>query len=47
MTRDSYDEFGLFHENIAEFDLDVAVVPPIGRVEIGRFRDRRGRSRAR
>jgi pimeloyl-ACP methyl ester carboxylesterase len=30
----SYDEFGLFHENIAEFDLDVAVVPPIERVEI-------------
>ena len=30
-----YDEFGLFHENIAEFDLDVAVVPPVERVSVG------------
>ena len=28
-----YDEFGLFHENIAEFDLDVADVPPVVRVD--------------
>ncbi len=28
-----YDEFGLFHENIAEFDLEVADVGPVGRVE--------------
>ncbi len=28
-----YDEFGLFHENIAEFDLDVAVLPPVVRIE--------------
>jgi pimeloyl-ACP methyl ester carboxylesterase len=28
-----YDEFGLFHENIAEFDLAVDVVPPVERVE--------------
>ncbi len=27
-----YDEFGLFHENIDEFDLDVAEVPPVARV---------------
>ena len=27
-----YDEFGLFHENIAEFDLDVPEVPPVRRV---------------
>ena len=27
-----YDEFGLFHENIAEFDLDVAELPAVGRV---------------
>jgi len=30
----AYDEFGLFHENIAEFDLDVAVLPPVERVEV-------------
>ena len=29
-----YDEFGLFHENIAEFDLDVAQMPPVERVEV-------------
>ena len=28
-----YDEFGLFHENIAEFDLEVADVGPVERVE--------------
>jgi pimeloyl-ACP methyl ester carboxylesterase len=28
-----YDEFGLFHENIAEFDLDVAELPPVARIE--------------
>jgi pimeloyl-ACP methyl ester carboxylesterase len=28
-----YDEFGLFHENIAEFDLDVDRVPPVVRVD--------------
>lgn len=31
--RDDYDEFGLFHENIAEFGLDVGAVPPVSRVE--------------
>ena len=29
-----YDEFGLFHENIAEFDLDVAQLPAVERVEV-------------
>jgi pimeloyl-ACP methyl ester carboxylesterase len=29
-----YDEFGLFHENIAEFDLDVAANPTVERVEV-------------
>ncbi len=28
-----YDEFGLFHENIAEFGLDVAELPPVARIE--------------
>ncbi len=28
-----YDEFGLFHQNIAEFDLDVAEVPPVARID--------------
>jgi pimeloyl-ACP methyl ester carboxylesterase len=28
-----YDEFGLFHENIAEFGLDVAQLPPVARIE--------------
>jgi esterase len=28
-----YDEFGLFHENIAEFDLDVADVPRVERID--------------
>ena len=28
-----YDEFGLFHENIAEYDLDVDRVPPVVRVD--------------
>jgi pimeloyl-ACP methyl ester carboxylesterase len=28
-----YDEFGLFHENIAEYDLDVAELPPVARIE--------------
>ena len=30
--RFDYDEFGLFHENIAEFDLDVDHRPPVERV---------------
>lgn len=29
----SYDEFGLFHENIDEFDLDVAELPAVVRIE--------------
>ncbi len=29
-----YDEFGLFHENIAEFDLDVDVMPAVERLEV-------------
>ena len=29
----AYDEFGLFHENIAEFDLDVAELPTVVRIE--------------
>jgi pimeloyl-ACP methyl ester carboxylesterase len=29
----NYDEFGLFHENIAEFDLDVVELPDVARVE--------------
>jgi pimeloyl-ACP methyl ester carboxylesterase len=28
-----YDEFGLFHENIAEFELSVTEVPPVARVD--------------
>ena len=28
-----YDEFGLFHENIAEYDLDVAELPAVARVD--------------
>lgn len=31
IERVPYDEFGLFAENIAEFDLDVPVVPPVER----------------
>ena len=34
MTQQAYDEFGLFHENIAEFDLPVAAVPAVRRVEV-------------
>jgi len=38
MDRDvplvDYDEFGLFHENITEFDLDVADVPTVRRVSV-------------
>jgi pimeloyl-ACP methyl ester carboxylesterase len=30
----AYDEFGLFHENIDEYGLDVATVPPVRRVGI-------------
>ncbi len=30
---DQYDEFGLFHENIAEFELDVEEVPPVVRID--------------
>ncbi len=29
----AYDEFGLFHENIAEFDLDVAELPSVVRID--------------
>ncbi len=32
-TFDEYDEFGLFHENIAEFDLDVEL-PPVQRIDV-------------
>jgi pimeloyl-ACP methyl ester carboxylesterase len=32
-AMDDYDEFGLFHENIAEFDLDVAELPSVVRVD--------------
>ena len=32
-TAGDYDEFGLFHENIAEFGLDVADVPTVERVD--------------
>jgi pimeloyl-ACP methyl ester carboxylesterase len=32
-AMNDYDEFGLFHENIAEFDLDVAQVPPVVRID--------------
>jgi pimeloyl-ACP methyl ester carboxylesterase len=31
---DQYDEFGLFHENIAEFELDVGVLPPVQRIDV-------------
>jgi pimeloyl-ACP methyl ester carboxylesterase len=27
-----YDEFGLFHENVAEYDLEVAELPPVERI---------------
>jgi pimeloyl-ACP methyl ester carboxylesterase len=30
---DQYDEFGLFHENIAEFDLDVEEMPLVTRID--------------
>jgi pimeloyl-ACP methyl ester carboxylesterase len=30
---DAYDEFGLFHENIAEYSLDVDVIPPVSRID--------------
>jgi pimeloyl-ACP methyl ester carboxylesterase len=39
-----YDEFGLFDENIVEFDLDVAEVPPVVRIETP-VPDGRGASR--
>lgn len=29
----AYDEFGLFHENIAEYDLHVDELPPVARIE--------------
>ena len=35
-----YDEFGLFHENISEFDLDVREIPPVGRVSVDVGADR-------
>ena len=28
-----YDEFGLFHENISEFGLEVSEIPQVARVE--------------
>lgn len=31
---DGYDEFGLFHENIAEFDLDVDTDPTVERISV-------------
>jgi pimeloyl-ACP methyl ester carboxylesterase len=30
----AYDEFGLFRENIAEFDLDVVALPPVQRIDV-------------
>lgn len=30
----AYDEFGLFHENIAEFDLVLAALPPVERIDV-------------
>ncbi|MDX2381511.1 MAG: alpha/beta hydrolase [Acidimicrobiia bacterium] len=33
IERIDYDEFGLFHENIAEYDLDVSARPVVRRVE--------------
>jgi pimeloyl-ACP methyl ester carboxylesterase len=38
--RIEYDEFGLFHENIAEYQLGVDEVPPVSRVETGVGRSR-------
>jgi pimeloyl-ACP methyl ester carboxylesterase len=35
-----YDEFGLFHENIAEFDLTVGELPPVRRHEVSVAPDR-------
>ncbi len=32
-TTHDYDEFGLFHENISEFDLDAAAAPTVERIE--------------
>ncbi|MCU0260490.1 MAG: alpha/beta hydrolase [Ilumatobacteraceae bacterium] len=34
MTRVAYDEFGLFHENVAEHDLDVDPHPTVARVDV-------------
>ena len=34
MTQQAYDEFGLFHENIAEFDLPSAAAPVVRRIEV-------------
>lgn len=34
MTQQAYDEFGLFHENIAEFELPVTATPTVRRVEV-------------
>jgi len=34
MTQQAYDEFGLFHENIAEFDLRVTGAPAVRRTEV-------------
>ena len=33
VAASTYDEFGLFHENIAEFDLDVVELPQVVRVD--------------
>lgn len=37
--QSAYDEFGLFHENIDEFDLDVDVVPSVERVDVAAASD--------
>ena len=34
MTQPVYDEFGLFHENIAEFDLRVSDAPTVRRIDV-------------
>jgi len=34
MNQQAYDEFGLFHENIAEFDLPVTGSPAVRRIEV-------------
>lgn len=36
----AYDEFGLFHENVAEFDLDVPQLPAVERIDVAPDHDR-------